>query len=107
MLREAMRMTLPDFAAHLGISDRTVSKWGAGGESYYPRPDSQAVLDTALARSPDEAKARYAEAPGGLSEAPPLAAGIGVDSHKFLPVFIGVERVRQLHADMTTASADG
>ncbi|MGH4011611.1 MAG: NB-ARC domain-containing protein [Pseudonocardiaceae bacterium] len=31
-LREALRMSVRTFAAHLGISDRTVPKWEAGGE---------------------------------------------------------------------------
>jgi DNA-binding transcriptional regulator YiaG len=47
-LREAMRMSVRDFAARLGISARAVSKWEAGGEATVPRPDSQAMLDTTL-----------------------------------------------------------
>jgi DNA-binding transcriptional regulator YiaG len=47
-LREAMRMSVRDFAARLGISARAVSKWEAGGETMVPRPDSQSMLDTVL-----------------------------------------------------------
>ena len=47
-LREARRMSVREFAAHLGISDRMVSKWEAGGETIRPRPLNQAALDTSL-----------------------------------------------------------
>ncbi|MDH2390867.1 helix-turn-helix transcriptional regulator [Streptomyces sp. HNM0663] len=104
LLREAMRMSLRRFAAHLGMSDRAVSNWESGGATCHPSTESQAVLDTALARASDEVKARFAEALGVHGEALPVAAGIGVDSHKFLPVFIGVERARRLRAHMTTSS---
>ena len=45
-LREARRMSVREFAAHLGISDRMVSKWEAGGDTIRPRPLNQAALDT-------------------------------------------------------------
>lgn len=35
-LREAKRMSVREFAAHLGVSDRAVSKWEAGGLIYIP-----------------------------------------------------------------------
>ena len=47
-LREALRMSIRDFAARLGVSERAVSKWEAGGAAMTPRPDSQALLDTTL-----------------------------------------------------------
>ena len=54
-LREALRMSIRDFAARLGVSDRAVSKWEAGGAAMIPRTDSQAMLDTTLeTASPDE-----------------------------------------------------
>jgi formylglycine-generating enzyme required for sulfatase activity len=52
-------MSIRDFAAHLGISDRMVSKWEAGGANIRPRPVNQAALDTSLARSGSEAQARF------------------------------------------------
>ncbi|MDT9683700.1 helix-turn-helix domain-containing protein [Streptomyces sp. TRM76323] len=107
LLREALRMSLRDFAAYLGVSDRAVSKWEAGGASYRPRGESQAVLDTALARASNEARARFAEAAGMNGSDPPVAAGIGVDSHKFLPVFIGVERAHRLLALMPPGTVQG
>lgn len=95
LLRGALRMSLRDFAAYLGVSDRIVSNWESGGASYQPRAESQAVLDTALGRASDDAKDRFAAALGTNGAAPPVAGRIEVDSHKFLPVFIGVERGRQ------------
>lgn len=59
LLREALRLSLRDFAAHLGVGQRTVSKWEAGGSELRPRPEMQAVLDTALAQAPDGAQARF------------------------------------------------
>jgi helix-turn-helix protein len=60
-LREAQRMSIRDFATHLGISERMVSKWEAGGENLNPRPVNQAALDSSLAGSPPDAQARFAE----------------------------------------------
>ncbi|MBB4951218.1 transcriptional regulator with XRE-family HTH domain [Kitasatospora gansuensis] len=49
-LRAARRRSVRDFAQELGVAVRTVSNWEAKGASYRPRPDTQAILDTALAR---------------------------------------------------------
>ncbi|WP_329131302.1 hypothetical protein OG552_09800 [Streptomyces sp. NBC_01476] len=99
-------MSLRDFAAYLGVSDRTVSNWEGGGAGYQPRAESQAVLDTALGRASEDVKDRFAAALGKSSAVQPVAGRIGVDSHKFLPVFIGVERARQLRAHMTLSVDD-
>ncbi|WP_218026912.1 SUMF1/EgtB/PvdO family nonheme iron enzyme [Nocardia vaccinii] len=54
-LRVARRMSLIEFAGHLGVSERMVSKWEAKGTDITPRPVNQAALDTSLARlTPDE-----------------------------------------------------
>lgn len=58
-LREAKRMSIREFAAHLGISERMVSKWEAGREAIHPRPVNQAALDTCLSRSDPDARARF------------------------------------------------
>jgi len=58
-LREAMRMSVREFAERLGISARAVSKWEAGGESIVPRPDSQAILDTVLDAAPRNVCRRF------------------------------------------------
>ncbi|OQS15039.1 DNA-binding protein [Nocardia donostiensis] len=60
-LRHARRMSLVEFAAHLGVGDRLVSKWEAGGASTCPRPVNQAALDTSLARLTSEERARFTE----------------------------------------------
>ncbi|MBF6098965.1 helix-turn-helix transcriptional regulator [Nocardia cyriacigeorgica] len=60
-LRDAMRMSIREFAAHLGVHQRLVSKWEAGGSRVHPRPVNQAALDTSLARSDDVVRARFAE----------------------------------------------
>lgn len=59
-LRKARRMSIREFAEHLGVSDRMVSKWEAGGQSIKPRPMNQAALDTSLERAGDDAQARFA-----------------------------------------------
>jgi transcriptional regulator with XRE-family HTH domain len=55
-LRQALRMPLRGFAAHLGVRHRMVSKWEAGA---HPRPRSEELLDTALRRASLEAKQRF------------------------------------------------
>ena len=57
-LREAKRMSIRAFAAHLGVSERMVSKWEAG-EAIFPRPVNQAALDTSLACSNTEVHERF------------------------------------------------
>ncbi|WP_039802840.1 helix-turn-helix domain-containing protein [Nocardia araoensis] len=59
-LRDAKRMSIREFAAHLGVHERLVSKWEAGGVRVHPRPINQAALDTSLARSDDVVRARFA-----------------------------------------------
>lgn len=58
-LRVALRLSVRAFAEHLGIAARTVSKWEAGGEGVHPRPDTQAMLDTALALADAAAQQRF------------------------------------------------
>jgi transcriptional regulator with XRE-family HTH domain len=60
-LREARRMSQRDFAAHLGISERMVAKWEAGGEKINPRPVNQSALDSSLAAAPPDVHERFAE----------------------------------------------
>ena len=66
-LREAKRMSVREFADHLGVSDRIVSKWEAGGEQIIPRPVNQAALDTSLSKSTADVHARFVEATAGFS----------------------------------------
>jgi transcriptional regulator with XRE-family HTH domain len=88
-LREAKRMSLRDFAAHLGVSERMISKWEAGRENIRPRPVNQEALDTALARCDPDTKARFSFLAGDSlvpkadSDAPVEAIG---ESHVRHPV---------------------
>jgi transcriptional regulator with XRE-family HTH domain len=60
-LRQAMRLSIRAFAAHLGVDARTVNKWEARGNAITLLPDTQAVLDTALDRAPDHVQTRFAQ----------------------------------------------
>jgi transcriptional regulator with XRE-family HTH domain/tetratricopeptide (TPR) repeat protein len=62
-LRQAMRLSVRSFAAHLGVDARTVNKWEARGSSITLLPDSQALLDTALGRAPEDVKTRFTQTP--------------------------------------------
>ncbi|WP_280426371.1 SUMF1/EgtB/PvdO family nonheme iron enzyme [Nocardia carnea] len=70
-LRKARRMSLRDFAAHLGVNPRLISKWEAGGPNHTPRPVNQQALDTVMARLTADELARFTEAisPDTLSDA--------------------------------------
>ncbi|MGH4008018.1 MAG: helix-turn-helix domain-containing protein [Pseudonocardiaceae bacterium] len=61
LLRQALRLSIRDFAARLGVGVRTVNKWEARRADITPLPYMQEVLDTTLARASDEAKARFAD----------------------------------------------
>jgi transcriptional regulator with XRE-family HTH domain len=111
-LREARRMTVRAFAAFLGISERTVSNWDAGGVGYVPGPESQRLLDTALAQADVEVRTRFevavtAARESGLRQRPPAptetvdqpATTPTVMSHKFIPAFIGTTAVRRIITD--------
>ncbi|REK91544.1 hypothetical protein DY245_03950 [Streptomyces inhibens] len=58
-LRAALRMSTRAFAEHLGVALRTVAKWEKLGVDTVPRPDTQAILDTALARADTLARGRF------------------------------------------------
>lgn len=58
-LRTALRMSQRNFAAHLGVSERTVAKWDSRGAEITPRSEFQRMLDTALAQAPAEAQERF------------------------------------------------
>jgi transcriptional regulator with XRE-family HTH domain len=61
LLRQALRLSVRGFAEYLGVGARTISKWEAAGTARSPRPEFQAILDTALAQATDEQRARFAE----------------------------------------------
>lgn len=71
-LREAMRMSVRQFAKFLGVSDRAVSKWEAGGADYVPRPATQEMLDGCLARKVSEDERLRFEMTLGISQQIPV-----------------------------------
>jgi transcriptional regulator with XRE-family HTH domain len=58
-LRQALRLSIRAFAAYLGIDARTVNKWEARHTTITLRPHTQALMDTALERAPEEVKTRF------------------------------------------------
>lgn len=52
-------MSVRDFAKYLGVSDRQVSKWEAGGERLFPQPANQSMLDRALATADPAEQQRF------------------------------------------------
>ncbi|MGQ4620048.1 SUMF1/EgtB/PvdO family nonheme iron enzyme [Nocardia sp. R7R-8] len=70
-LREARRMTLKEFAAHLGVQERTISKWEAGAANVTPKPVNQPALDTSLSRLTADEQTRFINtvAPEAIGEA--------------------------------------
>jgi transcriptional regulator with XRE-family HTH domain len=59
-LRKSLRMTNESFAEHLGVGVRTVANWRKDS-TITPKAKVQEILDTALERAPDRAKAQFAE----------------------------------------------
>jgi len=82
LLRTALRLSSRAFAAHLGVGERTVSKWEKAGRSTRPWPETQAILDTALARASEDARARFAQ----LVEAQAATARPGRETRPDEPV---------------------
>ena len=68
-LRQAKRMSIRAFAAHLGVTVATVSNWESRGELARLRTETQQLFDLDLARAPDDVKQRLA-ALLGIHEAP-------------------------------------
>lgn len=63
-----MRLSIRAFAAHLGIDARTVNKWESRRGTITLRPDTQALMDTALARAPEEVKTRFTQTAGSAKQ---------------------------------------
>lgn len=73
-LRKAKRMSLEAFAAHLGVSERTLSTWELRGETITIREVNQAALDTSLKASSPDVHERFVSLTGGYESI--LPAGI-------------------------------
>jgi transcriptional regulator with XRE-family HTH domain len=82
-LRAALRMSQRQFAAHLGVSERTVAKWDSRGTETRPRGEFQRVLDTALAQAPADAQNRFRVLQGGRGSGVPH--GLSADVRASLP----------------------
>jgi transcriptional regulator with XRE-family HTH domain len=59
ILRQARRMSVREFAEHLGVSDRMVSKWEASGTLTRPGPLNQGALDESLRRCSEDERRRF------------------------------------------------
>lgn len=81
-LRAALRMTIRDFAEYLGVGARTVAKWDSRGRSIEPKPQSQAILDTALAKASSDVHARFAAAVSDSPNSRITALGAASDPDK-------------------------
>lgn len=79
LLRKALRLTVRDFADHLGVSPRTVSKWETAGATRTPRPELQAALDTVIQRATDGQRERFEQALRGAAQLPDAAIVRPVD----------------------------
>lgn len=74
-LRQALRMSNETFAAYLGVAVRTVAYWRARPE-VVPRPAMQEILDVALTRAAEPARAQFALLVAERDHGPlPLRAG--------------------------------
>ncbi len=58
-LRQARRMSVREFAAHLGVSDRAISNWENTTTPVRPRTVNQALLDTSLHRADPLVRDRF------------------------------------------------
>ncbi|AKH82765.1 hypothetical protein AA958_11570 [Streptomyces sp. CNQ-509] len=58
-LRHALRMSVRAFAQHLGLAVATISKWESKLAATEPRPDTQAILDTALGKADASVHLRF------------------------------------------------
>ena len=68
LLRHARRMSIRQFARHLGVSDRMITKWEAGGLDVRPRWLNQAALDESLRRCTPFERNRFDGALAGMPE---------------------------------------
>ena len=84
-LRKALRMSVTDFAEHLGAGRRTVVKWSSRGRDVHLRAEMQAALDTVLTRASAEVRERFEElraaGPSGAPSGPLDARDVSVIGH--------------------------
>lgn len=75
ILRDALRMSVREFAAHLGYTTAAVSSWERRGEQGRLRAQTQRDLDTALRLAGDEVRERFARALSAATSAPRDSSG--------------------------------
>ncbi|WP_284741657.1 helix-turn-helix domain-containing protein [Amycolatopsis sp. RTGN1] len=88
LLRQAMRMSIREFAAKLDVGVRTVNRWEARGVTVCPVPESQQILDATLGLVGEEVRERFLQG----HRAAQLEAGIpavAVDTRRPLAVQLG------------------
>ncbi len=73
-MRAALRLSLREFAAYLGVSQRIVSQWERLNAATVPRPHMQQILDTALAQADESQRQRFESLLGGASSSGALEA---------------------------------
>jgi hypothetical protein len=83
-LRQALRMTNESYADHLGVAARTVANWRKTPATV-PQTETQRILDTALDRAPDRAKAQFAALMGKADEGVPVARGAESSGASLVP----------------------
>ncbi|MFE0267877.1 helix-turn-helix domain-containing protein [Nocardiopsis alba] len=100
-------MSTREFAAYLGISSRTVSKWEAAGKTALLRPHSQSLLDTALARASSDTQRIFWQSFDKSPGFPPVSreGQFTVTSHKFIPVYIGPKQAESLSTEVPNRSS--
>jgi transcriptional regulator with XRE-family HTH domain len=82
-LRLCVHLSVRQFAAAMGVSDRAVSNWEAGGADWTPRAHSQAAADRVLSRALPLQRARFAawltsQLPGPVAQHRPDGTGRSV-----------------------------
>ncbi|MGW0665329.1 helix-turn-helix domain-containing protein [Streptodolium elevatio] len=114
LLRQAMRASVREFASRLGISARTITKWGKSPATVC-RPETAQILDTALSRCTREEQELFrsllagvwGESASGDTERSSWAAPCTVISHKFLPVYLGEQGGRLYAAGAVCVAGPG
>ncbi|GAA2522579.1 orotidine 5'-phosphate decarboxylase / HUMPS family protein [Pilimelia columellifera] len=74
LLRQARRMSVREFASHLGVNDAAVSNWERRGVQARLRYQTQQILDVDLSRAAKEIQARFGAALEAASQ-PAAKAG--------------------------------
>jgi len=80
LLQQAMRMTNEEFGDHLGLSDRTISRWHSSPAMTH-RPEVQQILDLAYEKAGEAVHRRFAllmRPPAPRMEAQALRVAIAI-----------------------------